>query len=100
MTDSFSKDEAVNPESSIDEISDAYKDHPSIVKIQSKVKRDDSFDFKEITYDELYVKLKCIKSKKAMGFDGIPPKLDWSTCISSNFSASDKHWHCTKPIPQ
>ena len=75
MTDSFSITETVSSSSSIGEIAEAYKDHPSIIKIKEKVTSDLPFNFKEISYDDLHSKLKNIKGNKATGFDDIPPRL-------------------------
>jgi hypothetical protein len=76
MTDDFSKDESVSLDDSIDQIINAYKDHPSIVKIKEKrTESEISFNFCEVTYSELHKKLKSVKTNKATGFDGISPKM-------------------------
>ena len=57
-----------------------YKIHPSILIIQENVMLDSRFSFFEVIAEDIRLELKCLKSKKASTFLGIPTKHVKETC--------------------
>ncbi len=70
------EDESVNLNRPLCDIENSYLNHPSILAIKrNMIEPDGNFEFHTITNEVLYNKMKCLKSNKACGFDGQPPRL-------------------------
>ena len=66
----------LNDNAVIDRISTSCQNHPSVLKIKSKIGSDlNDFDFEQIKPPEVKKILKEIYVKKAVGVETVPPKL-------------------------
>ena len=77
----------------IDEIIRTYQDHPSVKQISSAITTSNTpkpifFSFEPTNPVEVQKRLKNINTKKATGFDKIPPKLVklWAEILSTSLS--------------
>ena len=59
----------------IDDIVKAYDTHESIVKIRSQINKESCFSFEAANQNQIYKLLNDTDTKKATGYDGIPPKM-------------------------
>ena len=59
----------------IDDIVKAYDTHESIVKVRSQINKDSCFSFEEANQTQIYKLLNDTDTKKATGYDSIPPKM-------------------------
>ena len=57
-----------------------YEIHPSILSIQENVMLDYRFSFSEVIAEDIRLEIKCLKSKKASTFMGIPTKHVKEAC--------------------
>ncbi len=71
------EDECVKLDGSIEHIEKVYANHPSVQAIKRNQETDSvtKFEFQLVTNEALCNKMKCLKSNKACGFDGQPPRL-------------------------
>ncbi len=78
MAHCIGNDELFDTAISLDKVVDQFKEHPSIAKVKQYMNSDhtdESFSFHRRTQDTLLDKLKQIKSNKAGGPNGQPPRL-------------------------
>ena len=59
----------------INSIIKKYESHPSILKIKENVKVENKFEFKDITEDDMYSKIRSLDPKKASIENDIPAKI-------------------------
>ena len=59
----------------VNEISQHYKDHPSIQKFDVFLKHTEPFSFNYVTPDEINKSLKKVKLNKSTGDEKVPPKM-------------------------
>ena len=59
----------------IDQLITKYKNHPSIIKIKNSVCLASKFSFVAVNVQQIESEINCLKSRKAPGYDNIPPKI-------------------------
>ena len=75
VANDLSEDGMVNMCDPVEKIIQCYDDHPSIKQIKENISHLDQFEFKTVNQSDVLKKMKHIKTKKAPGYDNIPPKL-------------------------
>ncbi len=76
VTNDIGEDEYVDLNGPLCDIVNMYANHPSILAIKDNlVDSCSNFEFHAVNSDVLFKKLISVKSNKACGFDGQPPKL-------------------------
>ena len=69
------KEDPIQDDETIDSILCSYKDHTTIKRIMSNVPHVSMFSFSFVSVKEVQKLLKDVDSKKATGYDNIPPKI-------------------------
>ena len=69
------KEDPIQDDETIDDILCSYKDHTTIKRIISNVSHVSMFNFSVVSVKEVQKLLKDVDSKKATGYDNIPPKI-------------------------
>ena len=69
------KEDPIQDDETIDDILCSYKDHTSIKRIISNVPHVSMFNFSVVSVKEVQKLLKDVDSKKATGYDNIPPQI-------------------------
>ncbi len=76
VTNDIGEDECVDLNGPLSDIVNIYVNHPSILAIKENlVDSGSNFECHAVNNDVLFKKLTSLKSNKAYGFDGQPPKL-------------------------
>ena len=69
------KEHPIQHDENIEDILCSYKDHSIIRRIKSHVSQRSTFNFSPTTAKEVHDLLKNVDSKKATGYDNVPPKI-------------------------
>ena len=75
ITKSIGCEDSISVNDSFVDIINTHSSHPSVCRIRESISGDSNFSFTMVNTEHVYKKLKNVNSKKAPGFDGMPPKL-------------------------
>ena len=75
VTNDLAENGNVDMSGDLDDIFKVYKDHPSVKSIREQTSLVQPFDFKHVNVNDVKKILKSTKTKKAPGYDNVPPKL-------------------------